>query len=430
MAEPLRILQVHNQYRPIRGGEETVVGLEADLLRQRGHQVERLSVWTGELNGAGALRLVAAGFGTVWSVRGYSAVKRAIKEFSPDIVHVHNTFPLLSPSVFWAAASEGVPVVQTLHNFRLTCANALLLRNDVPCQRCVGRFPVPALRYRCYHRSLWQTAAVTTQTVVHNWLGTFQNKVHAYIVLTEFSKEIMRRCGLPADRLYVKPNFVTDPGEPVSVRYRTVAFVGEISRPKGVHLLLQAWSSVAPIGYRLIIIGDGPDRGDLERRYMGNESIVWQGSMPRSSVIEAIRTSRWLVLPSLAYENFPMVIVEALSAGTPVVVPNHGAFSAIVSDERNGLWFSAGSAASLADVLQTALNADERSWYAWSLNARNKFLREYTDQTSYARLFWIYQRATACCEATAARIRVSRESSSRAVVSIPERERQDLERRA
>ena len=158
MTNPLRVLQIHNKYRPGWGGEDTVAALEADLLRQNGHEVERLTAWTGELEGASALDLIGAGFGAVWSSRGYSTTREAISRFSPDILHVHNTFPLLSPSIFWAAASAGVPVVHTLHNYRVTCANALLFRDNKPCQDCVGHIPWPALRYRCYGSSFFRTA--------------------------------------------------------------------------------------------------------------------------------------------------------------------------------------------------------------------------------------------------------------------------------
>jgi glycosyltransferase involved in cell wall biosynthesis len=393
MAEALRILQVHNKYRPGWGGEDTVVGLEAGLLRRHGHKIERLEVWTRELEGAGPIRLLAAGLGTVWSIRGYSAVKEAIKRYSPDILHVHNTFPLLSPSIFWAAAKEGLPVVQTLHNFRLACANALLLRNEMPCQKCVGHFPWPALRYRCYRQSFWQTAAVTSMNVVHRWLGTFQTKVHAYIVLTDFSKEILVRSGLPEDRVFVKPNFNPDPGQPAASRERKVVFAGMIARPKGVHLLLDAWTRLSPDGYQLVMVGDGPARAELEVRYRGHPDIVWSGALSREKVIEVVRTSRWLVLPSLAYENFPMSVLEAFSVGTPVVVPDHGAFAATVSNRKEGLLFCAGEAASLAVALRGALDASESDWTEWSSNARNKYLHEYTEHANYQRLMSIYRQA-------------------------------------
>ena len=419
----MKILQVHNKYRPGWGGEDTVVRLEADLLRRHGHEVDCLSVWTGELNGASAARLLAAAFGTTWSFRGYSAVKKAIRRHSPDILHAHNTFPLLSPSIFWAAAREGVPAVQTLHNFRLTCANALLLRKGEPCQKCVGHFPWLALRHRCYRHSFWQTGAVASANVVHRWLGTFQKKVHAYIALTEFSREILVRSGLPHDRVFVKPNFNADPGAPVNSRRPRIVFAGEIARHKGVHLLLEAWSSLTPKGHQLLILGDGTDRAELERRYSGDSSIVWCGAQSREKVIEAAGSGRWLVLPSLAYENFPMSVLEALSLGTPVVVPDHGAFAAMVSDRKEGLLFSARNAASLAATLRFALEATEGEWAQWSSNARDKYLREYTDHVNYPQLMSIYRQAAALFEAT--RTRADRARSTKAAVSATGPQGQD-----
>ena len=409
----MKILQIHNKYRPAWGGEDTVVQLEADLLRRHGHEVDCLSVWTGELNGAGVARLLAAALGTTWSFRGYSAVKKAIRRHSPDILHVHNTFPLLSPSIFWAAAHEGVPVVQTLHNFRLTCANALLLRKGEPCQKCVGHFPWPALRHRCYRQSFWQTVAVASTNVVHRWLSTFQTKVHAYIALTEFSREILVRSGLPHDRIFVKPNFNLDPGAPVNSRRPRIVFAGEITRPKGVHLLLEAWSSLAPAGYQLMMLGDGPDRAELERRHSGDSGVLWCGVQSREKVIETVGTSRWLVLPSLAYENFPMSVLEALSVGTPVIVPDHGAFAAMVSDTKEGLFFSPREATSLARTLRRALHATETDWAQWSSNARDRYLREYTDQANYPQLMSIYRQAAMCFQAT--RTQATRTRSTKAV---------------
>jgi glycosyltransferase involved in cell wall biosynthesis len=392
MNSTLRVLQVYNEYRS-HGGEDAVVHLEAELLRQHGHQVELLRVSTKELDGAGFLRLAAAGFGTAWSLRGYSMMKKAITRFSPDIVHVHNTFPLLSPSVFWAADRAGVPVVQTLHNYRLTCANSLLLRDDRPCQECVGHFPWPGLRHRCFGSSFPRTAAVTSMNVLHRWLGTYQTKVHAYIVLTAFSKEILTRAGLPQGRIHVKPNFGPATVRLISPPVRRFIFAGRIARYKGVHLLLEAWARLASAGHQLLIVGDGPDRAELEQRFAAHANIVWCGNQPREKVIDLISASQWLVLPSLAYENFPMSVLEALSAGTPVIVPNHGAFAAIVSDRVEGLLFSACDSASLSSALQTALDASEGVWTQWSLNARNKHLTEYTAHSNYAQLMSVYQEA-------------------------------------
>jgi len=369
------------------------VTLEAELLRQHGHEVEQLFAWTKELDGASALRLFSAGLGTVWSWRGYSMMKKAIARFAPDVVHVHNTFPLLSPSVFWAADRAGVPVVQTLHNYRLTCANALLLRDEQPCQECVGHFPWAGLRHRCFGGSFFRTAAVTSMNVAHRWLGTYRSKVHGFIVLTEFSKEILTRAGLPRERIYVKPNFNASLVKLDSPRVRRFVFAGIIARFKGVHLLLEAWTGLATGGQQLLMAGDGPDRVELERRFAAQANIVWCGHQPREKVLDLIAASRWLVLPSLAYENFPMSVLEALSAGTPVIVPRHGAFAAMASDGVEGLMFTGGDAASLSRALRAAMDADESVWRQWSENARHKHLSEYTARSNYAQLMFVYQEA-------------------------------------
>ena len=382
-----------------------MVALEADLLRGHGHEVEQMFAWTKELDGASALRLFSAGLETVWSLRGYSMMKKTIARFSPDIVHVHNTFPLLSPGIFWAADNAGVPVVQTLHNYRLTCANSLLLRDDRPCQECVGHFPWPALHHRCFGSSFLRTAAVASMNVIHRWLGTYRTKVHASIVLTEFSKEIQARGGLPRERIHVKPNFSPALVKLTSPRVRRLVFAGSIARFKGVHLLLDAWARIVSAGHQLLMVGDGPDRGELERRFAAHSNIVWSGNQPRERVIDLIAASRWLVLPSLAYENFPMSVLEALSAGTPAIVPNHGAFTSIVSDGVEGLAFSAGDGDSLSAALQAALDASEGAWTQWSANARNKHLSSYSARNNYAQLMSIYQEAMETFQRTRNRVR-------------------------
>jgi glycosyltransferase involved in cell wall biosynthesis len=393
MTNPLRVLQVHNKYRPGWGGEDTVVDLEADLLAKNGHSVERLSVWTRELDGASLFRIVGAGFGTVWSVRGYRLMRDALARFSPDIVHVHNVFPLLSPSIYWAAARGGIPVVQTMHNYRLACANAILLRNERPCTDCVGHFPWTALAHRCHGSSFFRTAAVTSMNVFHRWIGTFRNKIHAYIAMTDFSKELLERAGLPGERVFVKPNFTSDPGRLVGLRYRQFVYAGEISRAKGVHLLLAAWTQLASDGFKLVMVGDGPDRAALERLYAGARNVVWMSAQPRQKVIDQIALSKWLVLPSLAYENCSMTVLEAFSAGTPVVVPNHGSFAAIVSDRKEGMLFLPGDVASLASTLRAAVWACEAEWMVWSGHARSKFCRELTAAANYSQLMRVYQKA-------------------------------------
>jgi glycosyltransferase involved in cell wall biosynthesis len=397
MRSPLRILQVYNKYRRY-GGEDKVVELEASLLKSRGHEVELLSVSTEELIDAHLLRFVAAGLGSVWSWRGYSLMSSMLRSFKPNIVHVHNTFPLLSPSIYWAANRQRVPVVQTLHNFRLTCANAHLLREDKPCQKCVGHSPWAALRHRCLNGSLAQTSAVVASNVVHRLLRTYDRKIAAYVALNEFSREVMVSSGLPADKIFVKSNFGPERSLKNTPRLPQLTFVGAVSRAKGVHLLLDAWRRLSPKESRLVLIGDGSDRSALEREYAQVTNVVWRGSLPHEEVLESIASSRFVVLPSLCYENFPMVLLEAFSMGTPVIVPNHGAFPSIVSDRVQGLLFSPGYTGSLIATLREALDLEESTWIRLSQSAHYRYATDYTEDSNYAHLMEIYERVIALAQ--------------------------------
>jgi glycosyltransferase involved in cell wall biosynthesis len=233
---------------------------------------------------------------------------------------------------------------------------------------------------------------------VHRRLGTYTKRVDAHIALAEFSKAILVRSGLPQDRVFVKPNFVPAQWEPGEYRKPQLIFVGRISREKGIHLLLQAWSLARNTGRissenSLVVIGEGPDRVCLEQQFGAGSGIVWLGTQPNERVMDAIATSRLLSLPSLCYENCPMVLLEAFSVGTPVIAPDHGPLPEMVSHDTNGLLFPWGDVSSLAAALSAGMNASSAVWSAWSRNARSKYLAEYTEKLSYERLLKIYRQA-------------------------------------
>jgi glycosyltransferase involved in cell wall biosynthesis len=393
ITETLRVLQVHNRYSPGWGGEDAVVDLEARLLKKRGHTVEQFQVSNASLAHASTLRQMLAVPTFLWSRSNYTRLKKAISRFGPDVVHVHNTFPLLSPSVFWAAHREGIPTVQTLHNFRHTCANAVVLRGDKPCEDCVGNFPWPALRHRCYANSFARTAAVVAMNVLHWTFGTYTRQIDGFIALNDFSRTIFVRAGLPSEKLFVKPNFV--PAYTLGGRQRAaqVVFVGSPSRHKGAHLLLEGWRQSRLGNYQLLIIGDGPERGPLQKRFSGIPGITWCGSLDHSEVIRRIAESRALVLPSLTYENCPMVILEAFSVGTPVIVPDHSSFETIVAHQREGLIFHSGDAISLVHALAEALCAPQETWTNWSEAAKRAHVQRYSEAHNYERLLGIYRDA-------------------------------------
>ena len=387
----LRVLQVHNRHAPGWGGEETVVDLEAQLLQKWGHTVEQFQASNSSLKEASALRQMLAVPGFLWSQTSYRRLRQSIARFAPDVVHVHNTFPLLSPSVFWAAQHAGVPAVHTLHNFRHACANAVLLRDDKPCEDCVGGSSWPGLRRRCYAGSLARTAAVLAMNALHWRIGTYTRKVGAYIALNDFSRDILLRAGLPGEKMTVKPNFVPASSLAPAARSLRVVFAGSMTRHKGLHVLLNAWNRVHVEGGELLLIGDGPERATLQTQFRGARGVSWADSISHPEVLRRISESRALVLPTLAYENCPMVLLEAFSTATPVIVPDLGSMKTMVSHESNGLIFQAADPAALANVLEKVLLAPRDVWSHWSAGARRAHELLYSETTNYQQLLAVYR---------------------------------------
>lgn len=388
----IRVLQVHNRYAPGWGGEDTVVEQEARLLKERGHSVEQFQVSSASLKKESAFRQILSVPEMLWSCASYKKIREVIRRFAPDVVHVHNTFPLLSPSVFWAARRAGVPTVLTLHNFRHTCANAVLLRDDKPCEDCVGRFPWSALRYGCYANSTARTAVVVAMNSLHRMLGTYTQKIDVLIALNDFNRQIFVRSGLPDAKLRVKPNFVPTYTLGNPPRLADVLFVGSLSRHKGLHLLLEAWRRTSPESYRLLIVGDGPEREQLMAQFADVPGVTWCGHLTHSEVLDRMASSRILVLPTLAYENCPMVILEAFSVATPVIVPNHGSLRTFVRHRQEGLIFRAGDPDALTEALREAIHASEEVWLGWSRQAKRAHAQDYSESANYESLLPIYQR--------------------------------------
>jgi glycosyltransferase involved in cell wall biosynthesis len=250
------------------------------------------------------------------------------------------------------------------------------------------------LRYRCYRGSLKATGAVTALQVVHRVLGTYRRVVAAHIALTEFAKRIMVRAGLPEDRVFVKPNFVVDPGgRPGPPRRPTrVVYVGRLVHEKGVDILIDAWRRRAPGGAELLIIGDGPERRPLEAQATGRADIQWLGWLPRQGVVDALRDCAYLVLPSRWYEGLPLVMLEAFASGTPVVAPRWGGVGEVVADGVNGALFEPLDARSLAETLARCLRLDSAAWQRLSDGARAAYETRYARDGNYRALVAIYER--------------------------------------
>ncbi len=377
----MKILLVHNAYQQ-RGGEDAVVESEAALLRAHGHEVVEYLRHNDNIGGMGRIRVAA---GALWSQQTVADLGRVISSSGVDLMHVHNTFPLISPSAYWAAASAGVPVVQTLHNFRLICPQAMLLRDGKVCESCVGRAPWAGVAHACYRGSRAQTGTLAAMLVLHRGLGTWARKVTRYIALNDFCRDKFIQGGLPEAKISIKPNFVEDPSLIPRDR-QGLLFVGRLSPEKGVAVLAEATHAL-PMG-ALRVAGEGPARQLLQA--CTGASLL--GSLSGPAVVREMSGAVALVLPSIWYENFPRTLVEAYACGLPVIASRIGALAHIVKDGVTGLLFDPGNAADLAAKMHWAL-ANPEKLAVMGRNARLEYETCYSPEVNYVQLMDIYQQA-------------------------------------
>lgn len=389
----MKIVIVHNAYQHA-GGEDAVVRAEVDLLRQEGHKVSEYLRHNDEIRPGGVLSRMALGCKTVWSSASRKQLSRLLRDQKPDLVHFHNTFPLISPAAYYSCRDLGIPVVQTLHNFRLLCPAATFFRDGKVCEECLHRSRWQAVRHACYRDSRSATCAVTAMIQIHGWLNTWNELVSSYVVLSEYSRQKFLAGGLPARKMTVKPNFVLpDPGVGARGNKQEFAiFVGRISEEKGIRTLLQAWKGVRT-GV-LVILGDGPLRAELteETRRMGIANVQWEGRLPQASVFELVQRARVLVVPSECYENFPMTIAEAYACGTPVIASRLGAMQELVHDGETGLQFTPGDSDDLASKLEWAFSRPDKM-SEMGRRARSEYEAKYTAKHNYMALLNIYGQA-------------------------------------
>jgi len=381
MAQPARILIVHNAYQQ-QGGEDSVVEAETALLRARGHAVELYGRHNNEITELARAQLAVE---TVWSSRTTRQFSTSVTAFRPDVVHVHNTFPLISPSVYWAAHRLHLPVIQTLHNFRLHCPQAMYLREGKVCEDCLGHLPLAGIKHGCYRGSRTQTGVLVAMLGVHRALGTWQDKVTRFIALNEFCRAKFIAGGLPADRIVVKPNFVDFDAPPPSTRAGFL-FVGRLSPEKGVATLAQAAAALECVVVK--VVGKGPQESLLN----GVRGIEYLGGLSADEVRTRMCAARALIIPSIWYENFPRTLVEALACGLPIIASRIGALADLIEDGVTGLFFTPGNADELAEKMRWV--SDHPAQMAvMGRNARIRYEKQYTAASNYDRLMEIYSEA-------------------------------------
>ena len=379
----LRVLVVHNRYR-LPGGEDAVVDSEIELLKSRGHEVETYLRDNRELEG---MRPIHAFAQSVWSRRSWRDVSDLIGAFRPDVIHAHNTFARVSSSVYWAAARAGVPVVQTLHNFRLMCVQAMFLQNDQVCEDCLGHVPWRGVVRKCYRRSRLGSAALATALGVHRALGTFRDKVTRYVALTEFCRRKFIEGGLPPRRVAVKPNFADVP-HPGDGPRRGGLYVGRLSPEKGMATLLAALDLLP--GTVIDVIGDGPDAGKVG----AHPRLNLLGWLSHEEIYARMRGASYLVMPSIWYENFPRTLIEAFGNALPVVASHRGSLLELVDHGCTGLLFRPGCAEDLAQHIGWA-ETHSAAMRVMGMNARRKYEDEFTPDRNYERMMAIYRDAMA-----------------------------------
>ena len=391
----MKILLVHNFYGSgAPSGENTVYLAERELLCRSGHRVVEFTRHSDEIRGRGAAGVIAGGFSAPWNPFTGLRLADTLKREQPDVMHVHNTFPLISPSLFHAARAFPVATVLTLHNYRLFCAAGIPERFGVPCTDCLERRSVlPALRHGCYRGSRLATLPMAAMIALHRRLGTWDSWVDTFIALTDFQRQTMIGAGLPADRVEVKPHFYADPPLPLpwGEREAKAVYVGRLGRYKGVHVLVEAWKRWGEGAPRLEIIGEGPERERLERMAAG-APISFTGQLDFAEVQRRIARSRLLVLPSLSFEGFPMVIREAFALGVPVAASRLGSIPCIVEEGKNGVLFAPGDADDLLERVRVIWTRPG-SLPSMGEGGRSSFELHYTAKANSRQLTAIYRAA-------------------------------------
>lgn len=390
----MRVLVVHNFYQQA-GGEDTVFRAETALLRRYGHEVQTFTVSNDAIGQTPRLQAAAH---TLWNAQMARKIKTMVQKHKFEIVHFHNTFPVLSPAVYRGAHAGGAAVVQTLHNFRLLCANGLFFRDGHICEDCLGKLPLSAVRHNCYRDSRRASAVVAAMQTVHRAVGTYHTEVDRYIALTEFARKKFIAGGLPAERIAIKPNFLEGSLGPGAGDGGYALFVGRLSPEKGINTLLCAWAELGET-IPLRILGDGPLAPQVAEAAQTLPGVSWMGQLDRAGVLELMRGAAFLVLPSEWYEGFPMTLVEAWGMGLPVLGSRLGALGILIEPGRTGMLFEPGDVSDLVTQVRWLWN-NPQARKEMQKQAYQTFQATYTPEQNHEQLMAIYVAAIECFESS------------------------------
>ena len=383
----VKVLMCHDYYQH-RGGEDEVFEIEGELLRENGHQVVQYTVHNDSIEQSNRL---VTGLGAIWNQAAYRRMKALIRKEKPDLVHFYNTFPLFSPSVYYAVKAAGLPLVQSLHNYRLLCLNASFYRDGSICEDCLGKtLPLPGIHHACYRDSRLQSSSVAGMQVLHRMLRSWHRKVDLFLLgSTRFALDRFIQGGFSEDAFMLKPNFVfPDPGVGQG-QGGYVLFVGRFDEMKGIDDLLEAWRSLSPT-VPLKIVGDGPMVSQVKKSALQLQQVEWLGRKSLIETYELMKEARFLVFPSRWYEAMPRTIIDSLAVGTPICAASTGAMSDLIEDGRSGLLFKLGD---VDDLVEKTRYLFERPELAAEMRdyARQSYLNNFTAEKNYALIMQAYQ---------------------------------------
>jgi glycosyltransferase involved in cell wall biosynthesis len=382
---PMKILIVHTYYQQ-KGGEDAIFQQECNLLSEteevKGIHFHNKGGWKGAL-----MFLVS-----IWNIGIVSKIKKEIKEFKPDVIHIHNWHFAIGPQVIRMIGKSDIPLVLTLHNFRLLCPSGTLLHNGKLVTESVkAKFPWNAIRSKVYRNSVIQTFWLAFIVWLHRKIGTWK-LVTRFIVNTNFSKSLHEdsTLNLQSDRFVVNPNFLYPPVKKDIEREKHFLFVGRLAEEKGITILLTAFEKS---GYQLHIAGDGPLKQLVEENCRKNFNIQYLGRLDKEEVLESLQNCTALVFPSIWFEGMPMTIIESFAVGTPVIASNLGAMASMIKNGYNGLHFEAGNVNDLLQQLHfwSALPEEEKQQYY--LNSVKDYEETYSPRKIRDGLLTIYQSA-------------------------------------
>lgn len=383
----MRILSVHNEYL-IKGGEDESRKAEARILADNGHEITYYNEHNSKTSELSNLQLAAR---TIWSSDSYKHVQAILAEKKYDVVHVQNLFPLISPSIYYAAKAANVPVVQAVRNYRFLCINGTLYRDGNICETCVGnKYSLSGIVHKCYRDNLAASTVATSTRIIHSLLNSWQH-VDLFVCLSEFMKAKLLEGGFPENKIYVKPNFVyPDPGM-TTQKEDYILYVGRLQPEKGIQVLLKAMSLLSNPAIKLKIVGEGPQLPLVEEYCRTHKNIEYVGKKSIADTYALIGGAKVVVVPSVWHEPFGRVVIEAYAKGTPVIGARVGGISELIESEQTGLLFEAGNAVELAGRIRWIVEEPHRAQIL-GLEGRREFTRKYTADTNYDILLDIYHK--------------------------------------